>query len=332
MLNLTLESAITLPPGGFHLDPKALRPAKLKKTVPLVAAHTEWVVAQEERRMGRPMYRRLFATLTYAQNTRGNPCDISRFLDCMQAWGRRCGVHIAYEWVAEVQKRGALHYHLLIWLPKHLLLPKFDRRGWWRHGLTKIERARNPVGYLAKYASKCGRDDVKRLRKGTRLYGFGGIPPEHRESLRRKRMARWARKAVFEREDRELFDQLTLEAAILEQDKAWLFGLEIPKWARDRLRRDEREREAEQDREFFQGPDAETRRQMSLTDAEWAAERRAMAERENARARLLWAGRALYPKVPGGIVYRPTGELIETPWASEFVGGVLRVWPKEAKQ
>lgn len=325
-------TALDLPPGGYHLDPKALRPAKLKKTIPLVAAHQEWVVAQEERRRGRPMYRRLFATLTYAKNTRGDPYDISRFVDCMQAWARRCGVRIAYEWVGELQKRGALHYHLLIWLPKHLLLPKFDKRGWWRHGLTKIERARNPVGYLAKYASKCGPDDVKRLRKGTRLYGFGGIPPEHRESLRRQRMARWARKAVFEREDRDLVDQLTLEAAITEQDKAWLFGVEMPQWARDRLRRDAREREAEELRELLDGPDAETVRQMRMTEAEWEAERRWMAKAANERARLQLAGRALYPKVSGGIVYRPTGELIETPWAAEFAGGILRVWPKETKQ
>ena len=329
MLNLAPESAVNLPPGGFHLDPKALRPAKLKKTIPLVAAHSEWVVAQEERRAGRPMYRRLFATLTYAQNTRGDPGDISRFMDCMQAWGRRLGVRIAYEWVGELQKRGALHYHLLIWLPKHLHLPKFDRRGWWRHGLTKIERARNPVGYLAKYASKCGQDDVKRLRKGTRLYGFGGIPPEHRESLRRRRMARWTRNAVFEREDRALVDQFTLEAAILEQDKAWLFGTPVPKWAWDRLRRSEHEAD---ELALSDGYTAEDVRQLSMTPAEWEAERRWMAECANQRARLLWAGRALYPKVPGGVVYRPTGELIETPWAAEFVGGVLRVWPKEAKQ
>ena len=329
MLNLASESALSLPPGGFQMDPKALRPAKLKKTIPQVAAHQEWIVAQEERRMGRPMYRRLFATLTYARNTRGDPYDISRFVDCMQAWARRCGVRIAYEWVGELQKRGALHYHLLIWLPKHLLLPKFDKRGWWRHGLTKIERARNPVGYLAKYASKCGPDDVKRLRKGTRLYGFGGIPPEHRESLRRQRMARWARNAVFDREERDLVDQFTLEAAILEQEKAWAFGVQVPKWAWDRLRRNEREAD---ELALSGGYTDEELRLLRMTEAEYEAHRRWSWECSNERARLLRAGRALYPKVSGGIVYRPTGELIETPWAAKFVDGILRVWPKEVVQ
>lgn len=329
MLNLAPQSSM-MPPGGFHMDPLSMRPAKLKKLIPLVASHHEETVAEIERKMGRSQFRRLFVTLTYARNTRGDPRDVSKLLDCIRKWLTRQALPmVEYLWVAELQKRGALHYHLMLWLPKHLHLPKLDRRGWWRHGMTQVQTARNPVGYLAKYASKCGADDLKKLRKGTRLYGYGGVPAHRREALRRRRMARWARKAVFEREDRTLWDQLTLEAAILEQDKAWLFGTQVPKWAWDRLRRAEREAD---ELALSGGYTAEDVRQLSMTEAEWEAERRCMAKAANERARLLHAGRALYPKVSGGIVYRPTGELIETPYRAKYENGILIVWPKETLQ
>lgn len=329
VLDLAPQSSI-LPPGGFHMDPLAMRPAKLKKLIPLIANHHEETVQEIERKMGRNQFRRLFVTLTYARNTRGDPRDVSQLLDCVRKWLFRLGLPmVEYLWVAELQKRGALHYHLMMWLPKHLHLPKLDRRGWWRHGMTQVQTARNPVGYLAKYASKCGPEDLKRLRKGTRLYGYGGVPVHRREALRRLRLARWARKAVFEREDRDVFDAFTLEQAMLEHDKAWLFHTRVPKWARDRLRRHEREAD---ELALTGGYTVEDLRQLSLTAEQYEAERQWNAECANKRARLLWAGHALYPKVAGGIVYRPTGELIETPYAARFENGILIVWPKEAVQ
>jgi hypothetical protein len=328
-MNLAPQSSM-MPPGGFLLDPLAMRPAKLKKLIPLIANQHEEAVAEIERKMGRNQFRRLFVTLTYAKNTRGDPRDVSKLLDCVRKWLVRLGLPmVEYLWVAEVQRRGALHYHLMIWLPKHLRLPKLDRRGWWRHGMTQVQTARNPVGYLAKYASKCGPDDLKKLRKGTRLYGYGGVPAHRREALRRLRMARWARAAVFDREDRGLVDQLTLEAALIEQDAAWLFGTKVPRWARERLRLDEREQDQ---LALAGGYTVEDVRQLSMTGAEYEAERLWMAECANKRARLLRAGCALYPKVSGGIVYRPTGEVIESPWQARFEKGVLVVWPKEVVQ
>jgi Protein of unknown function (DUF3296). len=35
----------------------------------------------------------------------------------------RRGHKLPYVWVAELQKRGALHYHVLLWLPRGLTLP-----------------------------------------------------------------------------------------------------------------------------------------------------------------------------------------------------------------
>lgn len=49
---------------------------------------------------------------------------------------------------------GAVHYYVIFWMPKDFRLPKPDKRGWRRHGMTKIEAVRNPVEYMAKCVSK----------------------------------------------------------------------------------------------------------------------------------------------------------------------------------
>lgn len=125
-------------------------------------------------------YRAWFVTLTYRPGVEWQPKHITQTLKCLRAWCDRQNVACRYVWVAEVQERRqaregghCLHYHVLIFLPRHLTLPKFDKRGWWSHGLTQTVHARKPVSYMAKYASKgCG--NVK-LPRGARLHGCGGL-------------------------------------------------------------------------------------------------------------------------------------------------------------
>src|SRR6185437_11395795 len=45
--------------------------------------------------------------------------------------------------------------------------------GWWSHGMTQRIRARRPVGYLLKYASKG--QDAGAFPRGLRLSGYGGL-------------------------------------------------------------------------------------------------------------------------------------------------------------
>jgi hypothetical protein len=86
-----------------------------------------------------------------------------------------------YCWVAELTQAGRVHYHMIVWLPQGLTLPKPDKQGWWPHGHTKIEWARKPVGYLAKYASK---GDAQNLfPKGLRLHGRGGLDTPGRQMV-----------------------------------------------------------------------------------------------------------------------------------------------------
>lgn len=120
-----------------------------------------------------------FVTLTYRGVEDWQPGHISKCLKAARRWCRLRGIPFRYLWVAELQKRGALHYHLAIWLPKRLQLPMFDKQGWWPHGMTQRVIARNAVGYLMKYLSKI--TPFHRFPKGVRLYGLGGLVTQARE-------------------------------------------------------------------------------------------------------------------------------------------------------
>jgi len=119
-----------------------------------------------------------FCTLTYRGVDDWQPGHISRCLKAVRKWCKRRGVPFRYVWVAELQKRGALHYHLAIWLPKRIQLPKFDKQGWWPHGMTQRVIAKNAVGYLMKYLSKVS--PFHQFPKGARLHGFGGLTQQAR--------------------------------------------------------------------------------------------------------------------------------------------------------
>lgn len=128
-------------------------------------------------------------TLTYREVDAWQARHISDFLKRLRQWVARRGLpKMPYVWVAELQKRGAVHYHVLAWLPKSWRLsdvPKPDTMGWWPHGLTQRERARNAVGYLAKYVSKGSLSSEMKFPPGCRLHGGGGI------SLRAAASVRW---------------------------------------------------------------------------------------------------------------------------------------------
>jgi hypothetical protein len=123
-------------------------------------------------------FRSAMVTLTYRPGTPWEPSHVRDFLRHVRQWLKRRGHDTAYVWVAELTRAGVPHYHVVLWLPRGLTLPKPDKQGWWRHGSTRIEWARKPVGYLTKYASKG--DVGPEFPKGLRLHGRGGLSPECR--------------------------------------------------------------------------------------------------------------------------------------------------------
>ena len=78
-------------------------------------------------------------------------------------------------------------------------MPKADKQGWWRHGMTNTVPARSPVGYLCKYTSKgIDFDSWGKLPRGSRLYGHGGYTPKMRITRAWRVAPAWVRELIDE--------------------------------------------------------------------------------------------------------------------------------------
>lgn len=153
-------------------------------------------ILQHGYRTGGFRYRAVMLTLTYRDVDGWRSRHVADCVRHVRSWCARKGFRLGYLWVAELQKRGAVHYHVVLWLPKGLTLPKPDKQGWWPHGMTNIAWARKPVGYLAKYASKG--EDVQKFPKGLRLHGRGGLDLEQRRYVSWWLLPRYVREVVKE--------------------------------------------------------------------------------------------------------------------------------------
>jgi len=131
-------------------------------------------------------------TLTYrGTNADWRPEHISRYLDALRKWhyARTGSKTVRYAWVAELQKRGVIHYHVIVWLDAGMTPPKgdmpwrsTDRQGlvqWhppmWPHGMSRRDKSTAPVAYLMKYASKVESKNVGSYPHGARIHGAGGM-------------------------------------------------------------------------------------------------------------------------------------------------------------
>ena len=163
---VSLKTTDTPSGDPIEIDRAMARFKRLKRSIVTSARLFEHMFKGKRRRVA-------MLTATYRDLDAFRPCHISELLKRIRHWLARRGHGVSYVWVAELQQRGALHYHILLWLPKGLTLPKPDKQGWWPHGNTRIEWARRPIGYLLKYASKF--DSKANLPKGARLHGAGGL-------------------------------------------------------------------------------------------------------------------------------------------------------------
>lgn len=74
----------------------------------------------------------------------------------------------AYCWVAELQRRGAIHYHVMLAAPNKIHLPYPDKAGWWPHGRTNI-RVVDHFYYVMKYVQK-GKNGENSYPHGARIF------------------------------------------------------------------------------------------------------------------------------------------------------------------
>ena len=141
-----------------------------------------------------------FVTLTYVGVLDWRPDHISTALQGFRNWCKSKGVPCRYTWVGELQQRGAVHYHLLAWLPVGVTMPHWDkttrkhggvRAAFWPYGMSNTEIAKSGVGYLMKYLSKLG--ELTKFPKGLRLYGIGGLDAGARAVRSWYNLPEWAK-------------------------------------------------------------------------------------------------------------------------------------------
>lgn len=168
---------------GWHLVDSARARLKRMKQAVITSGRLH---DESTKLKGFTPYKAAMVTLTYRDDVEWSSRHVSELLKRMRQWLQRRRVRsFRYVWVLELTKRGRPHYHLIVWLPKGISMPKPDKQGWWPHGMTKCEWARRPVGYLAKYASKGQILDengkAMPMPDGARIYGVGGLTADQRD-------------------------------------------------------------------------------------------------------------------------------------------------------
>lgn len=141
----------------IEIDRKKIRMGRMKRRV------WAWANFLQKESEGASLW---MITLTYKGVHDWQPNHIRNF---MQAFRKMFGKKlIGYAWVAELQERGAVHYHVMVYLKGVKSLPHFDDLGLWSHGMTRVDRARTPfyiITYSGKSAQKTGR-----FPKGLRMF------------------------------------------------------------------------------------------------------------------------------------------------------------------
>lgn len=145
------------------------------------------IAAKQLHNMGSLTQKIWMLTLTYAgDNRQWRPEHISRFIDALRKWHHaKTGFRkLRYAWVAELQGRGVIHYHCIVWLDGALTPPMPDKNWkckgeWmppmWPHGMSNRLLSTAPVAYLMKYASKVDSKNVGTFPRGARIHGCGGM-------------------------------------------------------------------------------------------------------------------------------------------------------------
>lgn len=158
------------------IDPHRQRTAKCRKSLLNAARLVVKDMQSRKTRFKAAMY-----TLTYKNIEDWKPGHISEYIRHVRQYLAVRGHDTTGIWKTEIQERGAVHYHVIFWLPKGVSLPKPDKQGWWKHGMTKSEWLRNGYGYVAKYISK---DENKLMPKGARMFGLLGLSKDQKREIR----------------------------------------------------------------------------------------------------------------------------------------------------
>jgi len=145
----------------IEIDPKQARLGKMRRRIWAWTQALESYTSQAPERFQMKML-----TLTYRKHGAWKPNHIRDLMLLLRE--NAGGGLIGYAWVAELQRRGTIHYHVILVAEGKLHLPYVDKNGWWKHGSSRIEIARQPR-YIMKYAQK-GASDENNYPTGARIF------------------------------------------------------------------------------------------------------------------------------------------------------------------
>lgn len=121
--------------------------------------------------------RLVMITLTIARVEDYNP---GMMRDYMKKLKQHLGEKLyAFAWVAEMQERGAVHYHLLVCVEKGTRIVAPDKSGMWKWGSSRTETARTAF-YICTYIGKERQKDLSRFPKHCRTFAVSYRLPEGR--------------------------------------------------------------------------------------------------------------------------------------------------------
>lgn len=100
-----------------------------------------------------------FLTLTFRENVQDYDYSADCFKYFLKSFRRKYGYSLSYLAVKELQKRGAIHYHIIIFNPEFSLIPYKDIYDLWGNGGIYIEPIKGVTmgdylsisGYFSKY-------------------------------------------------------------------------------------------------------------------------------------------------------------------------------------
>ncbi|WP_225560942.1 hypothetical protein [Comamonas sp. CMM02] len=125
-------------------------------------------------------------TLTYVKDADFCARNLSQFFNCLRSKLKPTGHKPRYVWVLE--RSGALHYHLAIWLPRGFMLNHSDLTRWWPWGSTWTQRCRKVSGWIHYISKRSSKTD---LPKGARAFGHGGVDEQAKQAVQQAMFPRW---------------------------------------------------------------------------------------------------------------------------------------------
>ena len=129
------------------------------------------------------MRRDVMITLTYAPPKTYSAGDINYYMKLLkQSLGDNL---LGFMWVAEMQKRKEIHYHIELVVKRGVKIPMPDKSGMWSHGMSKIETVKS-LFYIGKYAGKEYQKNYDLFPRGARGHGMS-----IRDAELRSKFAEW---------------------------------------------------------------------------------------------------------------------------------------------